>query len=300
MKQITHILCAIDFSDESRHALDHAIVLAKWYDAAITGVYVYGPLVPAIPDASGLAYPGFPVFTEGDKKDLEQQLESFLREAQAVGVSRNVRVVSGRPADGILDAAKATGTDMIVMGTHGVGGFQRLIIGSVAERVLRRAACPVMTVPPRAQSTSVVPYKRIVCPVDFGEQAKAALELAASIASEGDAELIVMHVVEAGAEFDPLAARSFTVPEYHNAARDAASEALTQLLNDDMREWCRPVTRIAAGKPYQEILRVAADDKADLIVMGVHGRNPIDLAFFGSTTNHVVRAATCPVMTLRA
>ncbi len=72
------------------------------------------------------------------------------------------------------------------------------------------------------------------------------------------------------------------------------------LVDEDMREWCRPSTRIVRGKPYREILGAATEDAADLIVMGVQGRNPVDMALFGSTTNHVVRAATCPVMTLRA
>ena len=68
---------------------------------------------------------------------------------------------------------------------------------------------------------------------------------------------------------------------------------------DSVRTWCRPVTRIAHGKAYREILGVATEDSADLIVMGVHGRNALDLMLFGSTTNQVVRRATCPVLTLR-
>ena len=68
---------------------------------------------------------------------------------------------------------------------------------------------------------------------------------------------------------------------------------------EEARDWCRPSLRIGHGKPYREILGVATEDAADLIVMGVHGRNPLDVALFGSTTNHIVRQATCPVLTLR-
>lgn len=300
MRQISHVLCAIDFSDEAHHAIDHAVVLAKWYDAGITGVFVYAPVMAAIPDAGPSVYPGFAVLAESDKRTLEQQLEASLYPARVAGVPINVRVVLGQPADGILDAAQATGSDLIVMGTHGLGGFQHLILGSVAERVLRRAACPVLTVPPRAEKTSTLPFKRVLCPLDFGESSRAALEFAVSIASEGDAALTILHVLEPGAEFDPLPSRPFTVPEYHKARHDEACAQLSALLDGEIGEWCHPTTKICRGKPYREILRVAAAESADLIVMGVHGRNPIGLAFFGSTTNQVVRAATCPVLTLRS
>jgi nucleotide-binding universal stress UspA family protein len=299
MRQISHVLCAIDFSDESRHALDHAVVLAKWYNAALTGVFAYQPLLSAVPDG-GFTYPSVLPLEEVDRKALEARLESFLDAANPADLQRNVRVVVNSPAEGILEAAKATGTDLIVMGTHGAGGFQHLILGSNAERVLRRAACPVLTVPPRARKTSTLPFKRILCPVDFGDASKAALELAASIASEGDADLTLLHVLEPGVDADPLPSRSFTTPEYHLARHEQACAQLKALLDDDMREWCRPTTRIVRGKTYREILGVATEDAADLIVMGVHGRNPVDLALFGSTTNQVVRAATCPVLTLRA
>jgi nucleotide-binding universal stress UspA family protein len=299
MRQITHVLCAVDFSEESRHALDHAVVLARWYNASLTAAFVYTPAPSPLPDASGFAYPGA-VFDEAYRKALEAQLESVLDAAHARVVPTSTRVVVGTPADGILDSARTSGTDLIVMGTHGFGGFQHLILGSVAERVLRRAACPVLTVPPRAHITSSLPFRRILCPVDFGDASRAALELAASIASEGDADLTILHVLEPGADADPLPYRPITVPEYHQARREEACEALKALVNDDMREWCRPSTRIMRGKAYHEILGVANEDAIDLIVMGVHGRNPVDVALFGSTTNHVVRAAGCPVMTLRA
>jgi nucleotide-binding universal stress UspA family protein len=300
MRHITHILCGIDFSDESRHALDHAVVLARWYNAALTGVYVYPPPMPAVPDEIDLASPSLAVWNEDERKECESRVQAFLDSANSLGISKSVHVVVDGAAEGILSTAKATGTDLLVMGTHGAGGFQRLILGSVAERVLRLAACPVMTVPPRARKTSALPFKRILCPIDFGDTSKAALELAASLASEGDADLTILHVLEPGADADPLPSRSFTVPEYHQFRHEEACAQLKALIDDEMREWCRPTTRIVRGKPYREILGVATEDSADLIVMGIRGRNPVDLALFGSTTNQVVRAATCPVLTLRA
>ena len=74
---------------------------------------------------------------------------------------------------------------------------------------------------------------------------------------------------------------------------------LEGLVPESIRDWCRPTTRVAHGKAYREILGTATEDSADLIVMGVHGRNALDLMLFGSTTNQVVRRATCPVLSVR-
>ena len=84
----------------------------------------------------------------------------------------------GQPAPAILDCAVRLPADLIVMGTHGAGGFERFVLGSVAEKVLRRAACPVLTVPSRAHATSVLPFKRVVCAVDFSDSSLTALHYA--------------------------------------------------------------------------------------------------------------------------
>lgn len=293
MHQFSQILCAIDFSDESEHALEHAVSIARWYASTITGVFVYDTPLAMAPDT----YVGPTVLIDADRKALQIREEGLLRTA-AHGLPTHARVETGRPSDGILAAAKATGADLIVMGTHGAGGFEHLVLGSVAEHVLRRAACPVLTVPPRARRTSELPFKRILCPIDFSAPSDAAVELATSIAAEGDASLTLLHVIEPDPD-EPLTTRPITMPEYHRERDCEARKRLGAYVADDARDWCKPATRISRGKPYREILAIAAEDSADLIVMGVHGRNPIDLALFGSTTNHVVRRATCPVMTVK-
>lgn len=300
MRPIRHILCAVDFSAEARHALDYAIVLAQWYDATLAGVFVYTPLFAPVPAVDGGSAAMLSGLDTSDRRAYEEQIDSFLSPAKTAGVRIAARLAIGRPSDGIIEAAKSAGTDLIVMGTHGATGYQHLVLGSVAEHVVRRATCPVMTVPARSQTTSRAPFARILCPVDFGEPSTAAAELAVSIATEGDAQLQFLHVMEPGADTEPRESRRFTVPEYHREREAQASRQLAALTAGDVAFRCRPSTRIAHGKPYREILAVAAETRADLIVMGVHGRNPIDVALFGSTTNQVVRRATCPVLTVRA
>jgi nucleotide-binding universal stress UspA family protein len=238
-----------------------------------------------------------PVLTEEELEEVRKQVLECFSSAGALDV--DVLLDRGLPSDQILDHARSLPADLIVMGTHGAGGFQHLVLGSVTEKVLRQATCPVLTVPPRARTTSTLPFKRLLCPVDFSDSSLAALDFAFSLAQEGDAELTILHVFEWRADDEPLTTRPFSVPESRQERERDATTRLHALVPDSVRNWCRPETRLAHGKAYREILGIATEDNADLIVMGVHGRNALDLMLFGSTTNQVVRRATCPVLTLR-
>src|SRR5262249_20277087 len=235
----------------------------------------------------------FPVSTlpEDDERRLvEEELRSWLEPANRAGLRFTLLVDEGNPAPRILDRANFVQADFIVMGTHGLSGFEHFMVGSVAEKVLRRATCPVMTVPPAAVTTAKVPYTRLLCAVDFSESSLTALRFAFSIAKESDANLTILHVFEWPPDEDLLIAR-FDPNEYRQFVEVQAKDRLEALVTDDVRTWCKPATKIGYGKPYQQILEVAESDGTDLIVIGVHGRNPLDLALFGSTTNHVIRRA---------
>jgi nucleotide-binding universal stress UspA family protein len=297
MREIHRILCPVDLSDVSRHAVDHAVLLARSYEAAITALHVCSPIVIPSTDFSLVGAGVGPILTDVEMKDLRSQVAASFE--QAKGVEVDVLVENGHPAKIILERAEALPADLIVMGTHGTSGFEHLVLGSVAEKVLRKAACPVLTVPPHAHTTSKLPFKRLLCPMDFSDSSLAALEFAFSLAQQGNADLTILHVFEWPAEGEPLIYRSFSVPEYLRELEHDARTRLQGLAPDSIRESCRPQTRFSYGKPYREILRIAAEDSSDLIVIGVHGRNPLDLMLFGSTTNQVVRRATCPVLSLR-
>jgi nucleotide-binding universal stress UspA family protein len=212
----------------------------------------------------------------------------------------------GSPAALILDRAAALPADLIVMGTHGTSGFQHLMLGSVTERVLRKAVCPVLTVPPRAQATSRIPFSRLLCAIDFSDSSMAALQLALSLAEESDARLTMLHVLEWPWE-EPPSPRLEDLPveqgaalaEYRRYREKMALMRLEALVPHSTRLSQRPVTRLSNGKPHVQMLEVAREEASDLIVIGVHGRNPLDVMVFGSTTNQVVRRAACPVLTLR-
>src|SRR5262249_51445129 len=160
------------------------------------------------------------------------------------------------------------------------------VLGSVPEKVLRRARCPVMTVPPRVRATSRLPFAQIVCPIDFSPSSDAALEFALSLAQEANAQLTLLHVLE-WANDQPLSQLKYVAPEYHAYREQDACMRLSRMIPDSVRDWCTPGVRIAHGKPHEEILAFVARQSADVIVMGVQGRNAVDVMLFGSTTNQV-------------
>ena len=296
MRTIKQILCPVDFSDVSTHTIEHAVLMARWYDAKITALHVRNPIVIPVADfAVGAVAPPLQLTGDEIEADRAKILECFPWPAGSVDAIVDV----GTPANRILDCARALPADLVVIGTHGVGGFDHLVLGSVTEKVLRKAACPVLTVPPRARTISTLPFKRLLCPVDFSDSSLSALEFAFSLAQEGDAELTILHVFDRSAEDEPLTNRPISVPEYYLRVEADFTTRLHALIPDSVRSWCRPQTRTAHGKAYREILGVATEGQSDLIVMGVHGRNALDVMLFGSTTNQVVRRAMCPVLTLR-
>jgi nucleotide-binding universal stress UspA family protein len=296
MPQINQILCPVDLSDITRHTTDHAALLARWYHAKITALHVCNPIVIPTADFTVVGPASVPLLTEDEIKEVRAQISRCFDSAVAGDV--DVIIDNGHAANRILERARSLPADLIVIGTHGAGGFERLVLGSVTEKVLRKATCPVMTVPPQAQTTSKLPFKRLLCPVDFSDSSLAALEFAFSLAKEGDAQLTILHVFEWLPGDEPRTNRPINVPEYRRELEHDFTDKLHALVPDSVRTWCRPRTRTAHGKAYREILNLALEDESDLIVMGVHGRNALDLMLFGSTTNQVVRRATCPVLTI--
>jgi nucleotide-binding universal stress UspA family protein len=155
-----------------------------------------------------------------------------------------------------------------------------------------------MTVPPAVGGTPRLPYSRLLCPVDFSDSSLAALKFAFSIAKEADAQLTILNVLDWPAD-DELLVEQVDTPALRRVVEEKARARLEALVTDDARQWCTPKTALRYGKPYRQILEVAEQEKSDLIVVGVRGRHAPDLAIFGSTTNHLVRQASCPVLTLK-
>ena len=148
MRNIQQILCPIDLSDASHHALDHARALAQWYKAKITVLHVCNPIVMPPVEFVAVGAMAPPVLTDDERVNARQQVLEFIGGERD---DTSVVIESGQAAPGILKVASDRPADLIVIGTHGIGGFEHLLLGSVTEKVLRTTTCPVLTVPPRAR-----------------------------------------------------------------------------------------------------------------------------------------------------
>ena len=297
---LARVLCPTDFSEASEHAIDHALALASRYHARIAALHVV-----EVPVVTEFGMGGGAPIDEAVVERLRARIAACFS-AAAAGLPVDIHVEVGQPVRRILEDAVALSADLIVIGTHGASGFEHLMLGSVTEKVLRKAPCPVLTVPPRSVSSSRHPFRRVLCAVDFSEASLTALQCALAIAEDADATLTMLHVLEWPWE-EPPPPRLEDLPveqgkalaEYRRYCESGACSRLAALVPNSVRLSRPPVPRLTSGKPYAQILRIAAEEDSNLIVIGVQGRDPVDTMLFGSTANQIVRRAGCPVLTLR-
>lgn len=302
MIQIHRILCPVDFSDYSRRAFDHAVAMAKWYDSTIT-VFNVCPLVPATAYAPGTPMLPVTVPTPDDLEALRAAMQRFAESEAGASVPLVFEIGEGDVAVEILERSAALLSDLIVMGTHGRHGFDRFVLGSVTEKVIRKASCPVLTVPPGTLDAVPAPplFKRILCAIDFSDASLKALDYAISLAKEADAHLTLAHVVEvtpAPHSESESFLESRSLGAYVAAAAQDRAERLQRVIPDTARAFCTVDTILAIGKAYRELLRIASEQRSELILLGAHGHSVSEL-LFGSTAHHIVRQAHCPVLTIR-
>lgn len=296
MITISRILCPVDLSDTSRRALEHARVLAREFGAALHVLEVVEISLPPVP-------PGAPLYglTPEMRQTLHEDLERFVAPARAGGAAVQVDLREGRVVHEILQAAGAIGADLVVIGTHGRGGFEHLVLGSVAEKILRKATCPVLTVPPgeRQPGAPSGTYRTVLCATDFSEAATDAIAYARDLAGRAHGRLVLVHALDWPFGDMPRPPATPLAELLQSLETDAAAR-LGAAVPDADRPGCRVDPIVTQGKAGHDIVRLAREQAADLIVLGVRGRGALNLALLGSTTHYVIREAACPVLTVRA
>ena len=291
MVEINRILCPIDFSEYSEHALKYAMKLAAWYGSTLHVLHVMPPLPAASISPLGEAgrqLTARNLNTAIDRwRDPRVQVTADLEEAGDVVAC-------------VLSHAEMIDADLIVTGSHGRTGLQRALLGSVVEHLLHRSRRPVLTVPKHADAAELeapVAFRRIVCAVDFSMPSLNALAYALSIAEEADANITLLHAIEVPPELNsPPPPPDFDVDRVRAAAEAEQLTRLRALIPEHAREYCTVETAVIEGGASRQILRIAGERRADLIVVGVHGRNAVDLAVFGSNSRDVINQAACPVL----
>jgi nucleotide-binding universal stress UspA family protein len=221
MIQIRKILCPVDFSEFSRHAVDHAAALARWYEAQLTVVHV-------VLNRPAMDLPPI-TFEERERARITARMEQFT--AHLTGSAPvALRVQEGEDVSAVIvGEAGALHADLLVLGSHGRSGFERLLLGSVTEKLMRKAPCATLIVPRRAPDTAPdepVQFRSVLCPVDFSDGSLRALEYAMAMAEETDARLTVLHVIEVPPELrDPPCPETSTSMTYGLPPRPRACAA---------------------------------------------------------------------------
>jgi nucleotide-binding universal stress UspA family protein len=280
----TKILCPIDFSPGSERALQVAIRLAATSGAELVVAHVWH--IPASAYAIEAPFP--PSVAQEIADDAQRHLDAAVaRAGRATG-----KLLNGVPWIQVVDQLEQESFDLCVIGTHGRTGLARILLGSVAEKVVRHAPCSVLVVRPDSEAK---PFTHVLIPTDFSEPAERAIELAPRLVAEQGA-ITLLHVIDASASYvdAPVVDIARVLDEHARTALDAAARNLRTKVSVPVS------TRSRIGSPGAQTLGAIDDDPTiDLVVMGSHGRTGIRRALMGSVTEKVIRHARCPVLVAR-
>lgn len=284
MNQLNHVLVAVDFSEPARAAFAHALALARLHDAELLVVH-------AVPTDRPFSW---------HARERLALVDTLRHAATTGGVRFKVSVQHGDPAGVILLHATARRADLIVLGASTRSGLDRLRVGSVAETVALKATQPVLAVPSTSATIddSVACFNSIVVAVGLNHGSAVAVEHALSIANE-KSRVTLVHVVPGV----PLAGAhrymyGLMEREYQRQLARDAWRRLPEIVPAGVRASRTLHVRVVTGDPSTEILRVAADVDADVILIGVASRGAFGRMFFRSTAARVLRSAGRPVLAL--
>jgi len=289
MVKLTNILVGTDFSPASDRALEYALSLAWRYEARIFLTHV------VTSDANVILAPEIMARThETEVRDAEERMGEILISGRLRDVLHEALIEHGSlwpTLEALIDKHRI---DLIVVGTQGTGGLQKILLGSGAEQIFRQARCPVLTVGPavKGEGPRAVEFKNILFATDFGLGAEREAAYAFSFAQEHQANLTLLHVVARAEDYSEAGLAQ---------ERETVTRELGELVPAGGELWCKAEFRIRLGEPVEEILQVAGEMKADLIVIGAkHGKGLAAGHALYSIASRVVRGAPCPVLTVRS
>lgn len=299
---VSTILVPTDFSPQSIKALEYACALGTAFGATLHLLHVNDITV----EAPTLA-PLFPPAREINTK-LLRRLESIADEVSLPTRGHRSHVRAGKAFDEVCQAARELAADLIVTATHGYSGIKRILLGSTTERIVQHSPSPVLVVREHEREFIAsqrrktkrnhrqIRLDRILVPTDFSEHSRHALTYALFFAKQFGAEVILLNAV-----YPHYYA---TNPDYFVSDYEQLLDETRRAAENDMEKLVRATsfggvsfkTRIEEGHPVQNILEIAAECGADLIVTSTHGRTGLEHVLIGSTAEQVVRYAKCPVL----
>jgi nucleotide-binding universal stress UspA family protein len=283
-----NILLATDFSPASKKALEYAASLARRYRSALYLTHVITV------DGYPLASPEYAVSSLQNMRDCARQgFRDLLKSGELIELPYKVLIQEGSFWPSIEEAIKTYEIDLLVIGTHGAGAVKKILIGSGAEEIFRKARVPVLTVGPSVVKEPLyeIEFKNILFASDFGRSAEREAGYAVSLAQKHCSRLRLVHVLPHPEAYgkDVLAAK-----------RETSRAELRELVATEAGLHCKLDFEVAEGEPVEEILRIAGETKADLIIMGAKARSNLAGNVPHSKAYRVVCGARCPVLTVRS
>jgi nucleotide-binding universal stress UspA family protein len=279
------IMAATDFSAHSVSVLTHAAAIARRYRSKLYVAHV----IPT------------DVYRSVPAEVMEQALKqtrAYVQDAMAnqlrlefLQYVQNEPVIQeGEVAPELLKLAAERKIGLLVIGSRGHRGLDRLLQGSVAEKLFRQAPCPVLVVPPRVSEHTGIPVRTILYPTSFSENSLRAAPFALSLARRHRARLILLHV---------LPGSTIHSQDDLVTLRAAGEERLRQLLPAKGGPSGEPLLYVEFGEVEQRIVRVAVEHHADLIVLGIAAAGAAAAHLAEGVTYKIIGAAPCPVLTIR-
>lgn len=298
MEEMRRILCPVDFSEATAFGVKVASSLTATYAASLELLHVLQEV--AVPSRLPL---DFDQLYGEIAAEAESRLEELADSLRQEGIEVDVEMRRGSPHVAIVHRAGESETDLIVMPTHERAGVDRLLHGSVSERVVRGAHCPVLAVPPTLEGLRRFAPRKILVATDLSSAATAAVDAAIAFASRHEAELVVAHVFT----FQRIgtAGADWRMPTLTKEQVESAMDSVTHRLDEVARRveeaGVEAYTEIGQGaSPAREIAHIAEEEGAELVVVASHGHGGIRNALLGSTTEKLIRTLHRPLLVVRA
>lgn len=315
------IMCAVDFSDFTPMIVSYGKSLASEFDAGLYLCHIVPTLMVSGHMPSYIDYAGI-------ERDHVRNARIRLEEiAEEFDIQCDIIVSTGHPADEIEMAAQQNTIDMVIAATNGGSGMIRFLAGSVTNKLVKILSCPLLVLHARddgrvSQKMERISLNRILVGCDFSPDSRLAFDYALSLAQEFQTQLYLAHVVSpmepveimapdpVMLDINPLSGWAGSGAEALEKSTDEAGQKritwlkqietrLSEMVPEDSRNWCTPVTVVLEGQPYQELIDYAGRINADMIVLGVRGHSLLEKFLVGSTTDRVISRASCPVLAVR-
>ena len=285
------ILSAIDFSTFTDTIFSYSVALCRKYDAKLFLVHVTTDLNRLLEHNETTL--DVEVLQEENIRYAQERLEERVKD---LPVENEIIIDQGTPADIISRLASEQQADMVITATHGKTGVNRLLLGSVTEKLIKTLHCPLLVLPPQEHAwmppdAVEIKLKKILVGCDFSADSQLAFDYGLSLTKEFQAELYLSHVIKPSLYKNER--------EGINKLRDKLKKKLDSMVPEGCRDWCTAKTALLDGEPYIALMDYAKEQDIDMIVLGIRGHTLLEKLLVGSTTDRLIRHSPFPVLAVR-